>query len=70
MESPHPLKVWIEANTTQAEFARQVGCSAPYLSDLLKGKRGVSLDLAIAMSEKTGGAVPIEAFRKAPEAAQ
>ena len=70
MDSPHPLKVWIDANTTQAEFARQVGCSAPYLSDLLKGKRGVSLELAIVMSQQTGGAVPVEAFRKAAENAE
>ncbi|RJO75450.1 MAG: XRE family transcriptional regulator [Myxococcales bacterium] len=64
MESLHPLKVWIEGNTTQAEFARKVGCSGPYLSDLLNGKRGVSLKLAIAMSRATGGAVPIEAFEQ------
>jgi transcriptional regulator with XRE-family HTH domain len=70
MDSPHPLKVWIDANTTQAKFAREVGCSAPYLSYLLKGKRGVSLELAIAMSGATGGAVPVEAFGKRTEAAE
>lgn len=44
--------------TTQAEFARQVGCSEPHLSLILKGERGMSLKLAKRISAASG--IPIE----------
>jgi plasmid maintenance system antidote protein VapI len=61
-DSPHPLKVWIDARTTQASFARKAGCSEPQLSAILNGRKGVSLDMAARLSRATGGDVPLEAF--------
>jgi len=58
---------------SQAEFAREVGCSEPHLSLVLKGERGVSLKLAKRISQATGGEVPVEDLefeRKEPETAQ
>ena len=62
MSQLHPLKTWIDRNTTQARFARDVGCSESHISDVLKGKKRVSLDLAIKMSEATGRAVSVDAI--------
>lgn len=69
MVAVHPLKRWISENTTQAQFARDLEISESHLSGVLKGAR-VSLELAIRMSRATGGAVPIVAFGKLPEAAE
>lgn len=68
MESAHQLLTWIEANTTQAQFARQCEITAAYLSEILSGRKEPSLKVAARMSRETGGAVPIQAFVK--EAAQ
>lgn len=38
---------------TQSEFARQVDCSEPHLSLILKGERGMSFGLAKRISEAT-----------------
>lgn len=63
MESQrHPLKAWIDQNSKQVTFAREVGCTEQHLSQILNGKKYASLNLAIRMSRATGGAVPIEAF--------
>jgi plasmid maintenance system antidote protein VapI len=62
MNQLHPLKTWIDRNTSQAQFARDVGCSESHISDVLKGKKRVSLDLAIKMSEATGRAVSVDAI--------
>ena len=62
MEALRPLAEWISANGGRAKFARDVGCSEPHLSEILSGKKTVSLKLAIRMSRATGGAVPVEAF--------
>lgn len=62
MISPHPLKTWIERNTTQAKFARAVGCSESHLSDVLKGKKRVSLDLAYRIARETNNAVSVDAI--------
>lgn len=70
MDSLHLLKVWIDANTSQAQFARDVKCSESYLSDILAGKREPSLAMAARMSAQTAGAVPIDAFVIQAEAAQ
>jgi transcriptional regulator with XRE-family HTH domain len=58
----HPLADWIEANTTQAQFARDAQCSESHLSLILKGQRGVSLSLAQRLSDVTGGNIPPKAF--------
>jgi transcriptional regulator with XRE-family HTH domain len=69
MTEKHPLTDWIEANTTQAQFARDAKCSESHLSLILKGKRGVSLPLAQRLSDATGGNIPPRAFIRQTEAA-
>ncbi len=58
------LAEFIAAASSQAEFAKQVGCSEPHLSLVLSGARGLSLKLAKRISEATGGAVSMEALVK------
>lgn len=65
---PHPLCSYVVEYTTQAKFARDVHCSESHLSLVLKGERGVSIELAKRISKATGGAVPIRAL-VAPEIA-
>lgn len=60
MIDAHPLKTWIDDNTTQAQFARDLKCSESHISDILKGKKRVSLDLALKISEATGRAVSVD----------
>jgi DNA-binding transcriptional regulator YdaS (Cro superfamily) len=62
MDSMHPLKAWIDENTTQAKFAREVGMSESFLSGILAGTKRVSLEMAARIARATDGAVPIEAF--------
>ena len=70
MDEPHPLKAWLEnENTTQAQFARDLRCSESHISDILKGKKGVSLDLAIKISAATGVSVAEIAARMPGRAA-
>lgn len=47
-----------QEKTTQAQFAREVGCSGSHLSLILKGERGVSLGLAKRISARAG--IPVE----------
>lgn len=69
MQTPASLSEWISAHTTQAKFARVIGCSESHLSLLLDGKRGASLSLALKISEATGGAVPLRALLRDEAAA-
>ncbi len=64
MSTKHPLAVWMDSHSeiTQAKFAADAGCSAPHLSLILKGERGVSMDLAKRLSDLTGGDVRLEDF--------
>ncbi len=62
MDGRQLLSDFIAANTSQAQFARDVGCSDSHLSLVIKGERGVSLGLAKRISEATRGVVPIEAL--------
>jgi transcriptional regulator with XRE-family HTH domain len=64
MDSLHPLKQWIEKNTTPAQFARDVGISESYLSEILNLRKSPSLGLAARLSRATSGDVPIGAFVK------
>jgi DNA-binding transcriptional regulator YdaS (Cro superfamily) len=68
MDSVHPLKTWIDDNTTQAKFARGVGMSESHLSGILAGSKRVSLEMAARISRATNGGVPIEAFLSAADA--
>ena len=43
---------------TRSEFAKTVGISAPYLSEILSGAKRPSLNLAFRIEEITGGEVP------------
>jgi DNA-binding transcriptional regulator YdaS (Cro superfamily) len=47
---------------SQAQFARDVGCSEPHLSLILAGKRGLSVPLAKRISVATDGEVPVRAL--------
>lgn len=58
------MKVWIDANSSQAKLARELGCSESHLSDVINGKKEPSLKFAARLSAITGGVVPIEAFLK------
>lgn len=62
MDGKQMLADYIKGRTTQAQFARTIGCSEPHLSLILKGDRGPSINLAKRIREATGGAVPAEAF--------
>jgi transcriptional regulator with XRE-family HTH domain len=46
------------AGTKRNEFARIVGISAPYLTQILSGLKRPSLDLAFRIETATGGVVP------------
>lgn len=54
------LQSYISANTSQAQFARDIGCSDSHLSLILSGGRGPSLKLAQRIEELSG--VPMGAF--------
>jgi transcriptional regulator with XRE-family HTH domain len=71
MDTKHPLAVWMDGHKeiSQAKLASDCRCSEPHLSLILKGERGVSMKLAKRLSEATGGAVRIEDFVMADEAA-
>lgn len=56
MQTTHPLSAWIDARTTDADFARQAGISKSHLSLVLAGKRGLSLELAVRIEQITEGA--------------
>lgn len=68
-DSTHPLLAWLkeqEPPLTQAEFARRVPMSESHLSNVIDGKRPISMRLAARIKELTG--IPIDAF--APEVAE
>lgn len=59
MSELHPLATWIDEQQpkiTRGEFANRIGTSAPHLSLFLKGKRGLSLEVAVNIERVTNGA--------------
>jgi DNA-binding transcriptional regulator YdaS (Cro superfamily) len=63
MDGKQLLADYIKRNkASQAKFARDVGCSDSHLCLVLKGKRGVSADLAKRISAATDGTVPARAL--------
>lgn len=59
MTDLHPLARWIDARQpkmTRAQFAGRVGTSESHLSLFLKGERGLSLKVAVAIEKETRGA--------------
>lgn len=53
MDGRKKLAEFIAANSTQAQFAREVDCSQPHLTLVLQGKRGLSIGLASRISKAT-----------------
>jgi transcriptional regulator with XRE-family HTH domain len=53
MDGRRKLAEFIAANSTQAQFAREVACSQPHLTLFLQGKRGLSIGLAGRISRAT-----------------
>lgn len=47
---------------TRSAFARRLGISAPYLTQILTGAKRPGLELAVAIERETGGAVPATAW--------
>lgn len=50
---------------SQAEFARRIGVSKSYMSELLSGGKTPSLSLALKIADATRGSVPVEAWASA-----
>jgi transcriptional regulator with XRE-family HTH domain len=50
-------EIIIKSGKTQTHWAREIGVSKSYLSDLLNGKRVPALDLAARIERLTDGAV-------------
>lgn len=59
----------ISENIRRAEFARRIGTSKGYLSDIANGNRTPSLELALRIERVTSGAVPVAAWAKSENAA-
>lgn len=55
MNMVHPLETWMKARMSQREFARLVGIHESHLSNVLQGKSGLSLDLAVRIEGITDG---------------
>lgn len=63
MDGIQDLAAFIARNSaSQAQFARDVGCSEPHLSLILAGKRGLSVKLAKRISVATNGELPVRAL--------
>lgn len=54
------LKTFIrESGGTQSKLARQARISDAHLSEFLSGKKPISVDVAVRLSEATGGKVTV-----------
>lgn len=51
-----------DAGLKRNEFAKVIGISAPYLSQILNGEKRPSLDLAFRIEAATGGNVPASSW--------
>lgn len=51
-----------QANRSQSEFARQIGVSRSYLSEIASGAKLPSLTVAAAIERETGGKVSAMSF--------
>lgn len=58
MSDEHRLAKWIDERMPRARFAELAETSESHLSLVLKGKRGVSLDLAARIESLTAGEFP------------
>lgn len=64
-----PLADYIAGHSSQAQFARDVGCSEPHLSQILANKRNASPKMARRILEAAGPVVPLEVLLELPEGA-
>ncbi len=56
----HPFRRYcLEHDLTQAEFARLVSLSPPYVSQLISGRERIGRIAALRVVEKTGGEVTL-----------
>lgn len=64
------LKAYLDrcARGEQSKLAARIGCSQSHLSDLARGHRSPSLELAHAIERATNGAVPMSSWVDAPAA--
>ena len=61
----HPLRRWrFENEYTLDDAAKKLGISPSTISLLERKKRGITVDLALKISELTNGVVKIEDFAK------
>lgn len=61
MASPNPLAVWLnERGETLVEFGAKVGANNGTISRLVRGERGPSLHLALAIERETG--IPVSSW--------
>ena len=57
------LKQYLKHNITQVVFAKQIGISGPYLSQILHGKRTPSKYVALMIEAKSNGVIKARSFR-------
>lgn len=53
----------------KGEFAKEIGISAPYLSQILSGMKRPSYDLMVRIERATGGEVDLRCWADKPEKA-
>jgi transcriptional regulator with XRE-family HTH domain len=61
------LSRWIdEAGKTREEVAQRLFIARTYLDRICRGERRPGLELAIEIEQLTGGAVPVEVWKRVP----
>jgi len=61
----HPLATYLkEAGVSKAEFARRLGASRQYITNLINHRTGVTLGRAFKIQSLTNGAVTAEALNE------
>jgi plasmid maintenance system antidote protein VapI len=57
------MKQYLKGNRIyQTNFARQLGVTQPYLSQIISGRKPVSLKMAVRISKLTHGEVPVKSW--------
>jgi plasmid maintenance system antidote protein VapI len=59
----HAMKQYLKGNRIyQIEFARRLGVTQPYLSQIISGGKPITLKMAARISKLTNGEVPIRSW--------
>lgn len=67
MTAPERLAAYLKrTETSQADFARLVGMTAPMLSMVLSGRRTPGRDASLEIELATGGKVSARSWSKSP----